>query len=205
MCLGSAAFAHDEATWDGLVKTKNSVFRNAWVDPDIDWTVYDKVMLVPAEFQFRAVKKGPKFSSMRLSNKREFWISDSDKEKLVETVTGIFDEQLAQSKHFEVVTEPGPDVLILQGGLLDIVSQTPPEFIGSSEIYLSSVGEATLVLQISDSLSGEVIYRAVDRKKIKRPGNDMISANRVTTWAEVRRWAGRWATTLVDGLDSIHK
>jgi len=32
-----------------------------------------------------------------------------------------------------------------------------------------------------------------------------VQANTVTTWAEVRRWARRWATRLVEGLDSIHE
>jgi hypothetical protein len=34
------------------------------------------------------------------------------------------------------------------------------------------------------------------------PGTMMVS-NTVTTWAEVRRLARRWATTLREGLDSI--
>ncbi len=203
MALGSAAFAHDEATWDGLVKTKSKVFKDAWADPDVDFTSYNKVMIADTEFEFRAVKKTSKTMTSR-GNTREFWISDENKERLIETVTTIFGEELAKSKNFEVVSEPGPDVLILKGSLLDIVSNTPPETTGRGEIFLNSVGEATLVIEASDSLSGEVIYRGVDRSEIKRPGDDMIRANRVTTWAEVRRWANRWATRLVKGLDSIH-
>jgi len=33
----------------------------------------------------------------------------------------------------------------------------------------------------------------------------MIRANTATTWAEVRRWARRWAVRLREGLDSVHE
>jgi hypothetical protein len=85
------------------------------------------------------------------------------------------------------------------------VSQVPPESVGRSEVWLSSLGEATLVIELRDSLSNEVIYRAVERRAIERPGNQMVRANTATTWAEVRRWARRWAVSLREGLDSIHE
>ncbi len=72
---------------------------------------------------------------------------------------------------------------------------------GRGEIYLSSVGEATLVLEAVDSLTGEVIYRAAERRTAGRAGTTLMLSNTVTTWAEVRRWA----TRLREGLDSIHK
>jgi hypothetical protein len=101
--------------------------------------------------------------------------------------------------------EPAPDALVITGGLHDIVSQVPPEQVGRSEIFLRSLGEATLVLELRDSLSNEVVYRAVERRAVARPGNDMIRAHTATSWAEVRRWARRWAVQLREGLDSIHQ
>ena len=194
-----------ETTFDGLVRIDNSAFRDAWIDPDIDLTVYDKIILGGADFEFRAVKKTPEVSSRRMNNTKEFYISDDNRAKLVETVTEVFAEEIAKSKHFTVTTEPGPDTLVVVGVLHDIVSRVPPKLMGAGEIYLASVGEATLVLELRDSLSGETIYRAVDRRAIESPGRDAINVNPVTTWAEVRRWARRWAVRLRDGLDSIHE
>jgi hypothetical protein len=76
--------------------------------------------------------------------------------------------------------------------------------VGRGDIYLSSVGEATLVLELKDSLSGETIYRAIDRRAAERAGGTMMTSNTVTTKSEVRRLAQRWATRLREGLDSIH-
>jgi hypothetical protein len=56
-----------------------------------------------------------------------------------------------------------------------------------------------------DSMSGEVVFRAVDRRSAGPAGNEMIRTNTVTTWSEVRRWARRYATILREGLESIHE
>jgi len=193
-----------EMTFDGLVRIDNSRFNDAWIDPEIDLTQYTKIMAGGAEFQFRNVQRSSGTMSRR-SNEREFWISDSNRQRLVETVSTVFEEELQRSEHFTVTDEPGAETLIIVGVLHDIVSRVPPDQIGRGEIWLSSLGEATLVIEISDSLSGEVIYRAVDRRAIENVGSQMIRSNSASTWAEVRRWARRWATRLREGLDSIHE
>ena len=205
-CAGTAASIDTtaELTFDGLAPIKNSNFREAWADPEVDFNQYDKIILGDAEFEFRAVKKTSRMSSMRTSSTSEFWIDDKNRARLVETVTAVFSEELANAKGFTITEERGPNTLVLVGALHDIVSRVPPQMVGAGEIYLASIGEATLILEARDSMSGETIFRAVDRRKIERMG-DAIQANSVTTWAEVRRWARRWATRLRSGLESIHE
>ena len=193
-----------ETTFDGLVRIDNARFAGAWIDPDVDLKQYTKIIPGGAEFEFRNVQK-MSASAARRSNEREFWISDTNRQRLIDTVTEVFTEELQNSEHFSVTDEPGPDALIIVGGLLDIVSQVPPEDVGRSEIWLRSLGEATLVIELRDSLSNEVVYRAVERRAAETVGNRMIRANTATTWAEVRRWARRWAVRLREGLDSIHE
>jgi len=193
-----------ETSFDGLVRIDNARFAGAWIDPDVDLKQYSKIIPGGAEFEFRNVQK-MSASAARRANEREFWISDSNKQRLADTVTEVFDEELQKSKYFTVTDEPAPDALIIVGGLHDIVSQVPPEDVGRSEVWLRSVGEATLVIELRDSLSNEVVYRAVERRAAENVGNQMIRANTATTWAEVRRWARRWAVRLREGLDSVHE
>ena len=193
-----------ETTFDGLVRIDHARFEAAWIDPNVDLKKYTKIIPGGAEFEFRNVQK-MSASAARRSNEREFWISDTNKQRLVDTVTEVFTEELQKSEHFTVTDEPGPDALIIVGGLHDIVSQVPPQDVGRSEIWLRSVGEATLVIELRDSLSNEVVYRAVERRAAELAGNQMIRANTATTWAEVRRWARRWAVRLREGLDSVHE
>ena len=191
-----------EVTFDGLHVVDNAAFKAAWADPDIDFSRYNKFMAGGAFFEFRAVKKTG--SSMRhTSSQDEFWIDDKSKAKLEEVVSEVFREELAKSTRFTETDKPGPDVLIIRGGLHDIVSRVPPEMVGRGEIYLRSVGEATLVLEVVDSLSGEVIARAIERRAAEQPGGQMVRSNTVTTFAEVRRLARTWATRLRKGLDSV--
>ncbi len=131
-------------------------------------------------------------------------MSDENKQSLIEIVSEAFRQELQKSESFTAADAAGPDVLIIVGGLHDIVSRVPPDMVGRGDTYLSSVGEATLVLEARDSQSGETIYRAIDRRSAEPVGGQFTSANTVTTRSEVRRLAQRWATRLREGLDSIH-
>lgn len=193
-----------ETTFDGLVRVDNSAFRDAWADPDADWARYDQILPGGAFFEFRAVKKTQNTTSARTSSTvNEFWIDDKDREKLEVEVGTVFDDELSQSTRFTATDTPGDNVLIIRGGLHDIVSRVPPQMVGRGEIFLSSFGEATLILEVVDSMSGEVLARMVERRAAQRPGGSMVAANSVTTWAEVRRMARNWASRLKDGLDSL--
>jgi len=193
-----------EVTFDGLVRIDHGQFKDSWADPDIDFSQYKKIITGDAFFEFRAVKKSSSASMARRGNTSEFWISDDSKERLIEVVTEVFRKELDKSERFTRADSPGRDVLVIVGGLHDIVSRVPPDMVGRGDIYLSSVGEATLVLEARDSLSGETIYRAIDRRAAEQIGGQMSVSNRVTNTSEVRRMAQRWATRLRVGLDGIH-
>ncbi len=191
-----------EVSFDGLHVVDSSIFKAAWADPDIDFSRYDKIMPGGAFFEYRAVKK-TSGSQRATYSQSEFYINEKSREKLAENASEIFNEELAKSSRFSVTDASGPDVLIIRGGLHDIVSKVPPETSGRSDVYLSSVGEITLILEAADSMSGEVIFRAVERRALGRDGGTTMRSSSVNTRAEVRRVIRRWATKLRDGLDSI--
>lgn len=193
-----------EVTFDGLVRVDNARFNDVWIDPDIDFSRYNKVMVGEAAFEFRAVRRNAS-SHSRTSSDTMFWMNDEQRERLIDTVTGVFREEMKNSVNFTQTDTPGDDVLVIVGGLHDIISRVPPDMIGRSEIFLASVGEATLVIEARDSLSGETIYRALDRRAAQRVGGQAMRSNTVTNTSEVRRLAQRWAIRLREGLDSIHE
>jgi hypothetical protein len=194
--------AEAEVSFDGLHKIDNARFASAWADPAIDFSRYSKVIPGGAEFQFRAVEKTSGTMRARSSD-TEFWISDANREKLVEETSAIFAEELAKSTRFEVTDTRGDDVLILRGALHDIVSNVPPDLVGRGDIYLSSVGEITIVIEVIDSMSNKVIFRGAERRVAERGGGQAMISSSVTTWAEVRRLVRRWANRLREGLDSL--
>ena len=141
--LSTVSFAdYADMSADGLEEVRG-VFNETWVDPSVDFSKYSKVIIVPAEFEFRDVKKGSRSGGSVANNQSEFWMSDKDKERTIRTITTAFDKEIAKSS-LQVVEEPGSDVLILRVGFYDIVSHVPPEMIGSGKTYVRSAGAATV-------------------------------------------------------------
>lgn len=190
-----------EVSYDGLHAIDNSAFKLAWADPDVDFSKYDQIIAGGAFLEFRAVKKMSTTEAM--STAKEFYIDDKNRERLRKEVSTIFAEEMAKSTRFAMTEKPGPGVLIISGGLHDIVSHVPPEPMGRANIYISSVGEISLILEAADSLSGEVLFRAVERRIAEHTGGLSTPSNSATNWSEVRYLLRRWARTLREGLDAI--
>jgi hypothetical protein len=189
-----------EESFDGLRRVENARASAAWMRPDFDISSYDKVRLEGAGIEFRPVRRGGQRGS---SGRREFPISEAQEARLSDIVATAFREELARSERFELVDEDGSDVLTVWGGLLDVASFVPPERPGRGEIFLATVGEATLVIELRDSLSHATLARILDRRAVNRMGS-MARSTPVTNWAEVRRVARQWATLLRTRLDNAH-
>jgi hypothetical protein len=192
----------DEAqmTFDGLYPIKGGSADLAWARPGADISQYSKLMLQGVGIEYR-----PGGESGKLYNRRSsadyFEISDEQKERFEKLLRESFVAELGKSERFTIVNEPGPDVLLIRGGLLDVVSFVPPEPVGRVDIYLSRVGEATLILEIRDSVSEAILARAVDRRAAE-DSFGMGESNRVLNTAEVRRTINAWARLLRERLDT---
>lgn len=134
------------------------------------------------------------------STTSQFPLTDEQKQRLRSVVSEAFKTELAESQKLQIVDQPGPDTLMIWGGLMDVVSNVPPDSVGRSNIYLSSVGEATLVIEIRDSESNAVLVRIIDRKAAQNIGVAQRSTS-VTNWSEVQQLARAWATQLRSALD----
>jgi len=201
-----------EVTHDGLTKVDKTVMDSVWARTDIDLTGYRKVMFQGVGVEYRPVtgpysgRAGMGASIRTSGNRNEFPMADETKQAFEEEIRSAFAEEIQRSTVYEVVDEPGPDVLLVVGGLLDVVSRVPPETIGRSRIWIESVGEATLVLEVRDSQSNAIFARAVDRRAAARnqqASTQLMESNTVTNRAEVRRLGRRWGSILRDGLDAL--
>ena len=195
-----------EVTFDGLTRMEGTIMDAVWALTDIDLTAYSKVMFEGLGVEYREVS-GPYSgragsTTARRSSQSEFALHPDTRALFEEEITAAFREEMASSEVFEIVEEAGPEVLLIRGGLLDVVSRVPPETIGRSRIFIDSIGEATLILEIRSSVSNSIYARAVDRRAAQT-GATMTESNRVTNRAEVRRLGRRWGRMLRDGLDTL--
>ena len=194
----------EEITHDGLYRVDKSVVDAAWVKPDLDLTGYTKLMIGPSTI---AYKKLDPVSDFQARSETQFPVQEENKARFEQILKEEFTEQLEKLERYEIVTAPGPDVLLLVGGVLDVVSFVPPTLdsasFGRGGVYLQSVGSAVLVVELRDSLSGEVLARGADGRAAESPF--AFEANSVTVWSEVRRLAQYWANLLVDRLNEFEK
>ena len=192
-----------ELSFDGLHKVDNSQADVAWARPDFDISGYTKIWPVGAGIEYRQVKNRGRTSVDRTRG-GPYFIDDKSRAQFEELVGKVFKEELEKIEKFELVDGPGPDVLMIRGGLLDVTSYVPPDPVGGrSYVYLSSVGEATLVLELRDSETGTILARSVDRRAAETIGGTFTRSNSVTNSAEARRLVRFWATRLREGLDGF--
>jgi len=193
-----------EVTHDGLVRVQKSVADAAWVKPTLDLTQYKKLMIVSQGVSFRKLEPVSEFQARRES---QFPVKEENKERLSRELKTAFEAELGKLERYEIVTQPGPDVLLLVGAIIDVVSNIPPDIdsarFGRGGVYLTSIGDATLVIELRDSESGEILARAADRRAAESPF--AFEVNNVTAWTEVRRLASYWASLLRRRLEEIEK
>jgi len=191
-----------------LVKV-DGAFRETFVMPGIDFGDFNKVYFWEAQFEYRDVGPARKTRSTMLStHKREFGISDEDRQRFEEIVGEAFEKEISKAKEFTIV-ENIDDIdtatLILRGALIDIISQVPPEMVGRSDVYLSSVGAATFVMELIDARTGGVVALVAERRAMEtlnsRSGMAMIPANSASVMGDLRRWSGDLARRFRTRLD----
>jgi hypothetical protein len=189
----SAATSSEELSYDGLQRRDTKVFEHLWVRKYFDVRSYHKIIFKAPHIEYRPVMKGSGDESAG------FALNQRQKDSLFEIVNKAFQMELAKSKFFKLTTEPGPDVLIIRGDLLDVVSFVPPSASGRNDLLaVADIGEATLNMELYDSLSDSIMVRALERVSAKHD-----EGTPPTTAADaVQRTALQWASILRERLDA---
>jgi len=121
----------------------------------------------------------------------------------IERVRMIFRDAFldAIDDDYEIVSDPGPDVLGVRASLVDLkLSQALGELpVKGRAAALVANGQLTFFMELTDSLSGEVLARAADQEKPVDDTLDVVDAQ--AQWAETEAAARRWAAMFRDFLD----
>jgi len=187
-----------EVTHDGLYRVDYAGFANVWAKPDAGLGRYDKIVIAKPSFHYRTVE------GVRAANDGDYEVPERRRDRFEEVVTDAFEKSLAKSRFYAITTEPGPGTLLLLAAVHDIVSHIPPRATGRDNTYVSEIGEATIVLELRDSQSNEVLARAAERRAVL-PSGGVVSSNSAGSTFEIRQEAGRWGTILRNQLDALHE
>jgi hypothetical protein len=192
--------APSAANWDGLTEVNSRKFEVAFLLPGADFRPYTKVMIDEPEVAFRQNWLRD-VNRDRSAGRR---VTDQDAQRILDSVGSstldIFTRAFTDAG-YEVVTRPGPDVLEVRTGIVNLFVNAPDTMsAGRSVTFTANAGEATLVLEARDSLTRALLARVLDRRETQGlPG----PSNRVTNTSEVRTLASRWARISAQRLGDL--
>ena len=164
--------------------------------PDLDLSRYSRILLMPTGVQFREVDER-RYNARTRMNVTEFPLGDIKKEWVREVWRRAVNAKFTREESYEFYDGVGSDVLVVQGFLIDIVSHIPPESVGSDFTLVRDPWIASVVLELRDATTAELLARTIDR----RFGEGLMDVG--TVWMLTADLLETWAQVLSDRLDQL--
>jgi hypothetical protein len=194
-----------EKMGDNLYKVDNASMKAAFVDPDVDFSRYSKIILAPLLLDDVTIVQ-PSNSAF---NRKPWRLTEKDKEILATRYQAMMEKYLQEktsgSNGYQVVTEIGEDVLFLSAAILSIAPTAARDDFksrptGRSRVFTDGAGSMTIGFVINDSVTGKELASAVDQR---RGWGTFRNNSRVTNMSDVNLIFGNWANKLRHGLDDL--
>jgi hypothetical protein len=183
---------------EGMELVKDSDLATVYADPGADLSIYNRVWLQDATVAF---KKNWQRDYNRNTRDR---VRTKDMEKIQDDVATLFRETFTKELldgGYELAEEAGDDVLIVKPAIVDLDVIAPDIQRSSRTLNFSeSAGEMTLRLELFDSITGDKIAKATDRKRDYEKGFVEWRTS-VDNRAVARRMMVSWAKALRSALD----
>jgi hypothetical protein len=195
-----------EVIGDNLHKVDNSKADMAYIDPNVDFSKYNKILLIPLAVDHVEIKQPSSSGSMYRTKNRKWELTDADKVKLQKAFHDAMVKQFADKGGYPIVTEPGDDVMTIHGSLLGIAPSSPKDDnlsrgTGRTTTYSEGAGSMAVMVALGDSESGEVLGIMKDsRASASYWGRN----NSVSNWSDVRNMFNSWAMLIRKALDEVH-
>jgi hypothetical protein len=176
------------SSFDGLVLSNDGSFDSIYVNPKVDFTLYDKVMLMPGDVSFKR----------NWAREHRQDVTDRDistiKNRLSRLIYESFKASLAEQTRFQLVSDTGAGVLLLKPSIIKLDVHAPDvNTTSTSRKFVKSAGEASLYLEVYDSVSGEILARVIDHQEDREKGF-FEWANRISNTADAKRIIKKWTT-----------
>jgi hypothetical protein len=188
---------------DGLVRVPSRRVGGSYLRPGASLRGYSKLRIVFTGVEYERpptrARSGPSGTGANYA------LTPQQQARLERYFHETFERELAASPDFEVAAAPGAGVLDVRGSIVDLVVQVPSDTRTSDRSFVRRAGEMTLILDASDSQTGEVLVRLADRRVISQSGDFHLYGNdSVNQSAAVRKAFARWARLLRERLEELH-
>jgi hypothetical protein len=193
-----------EVTEDGLHRVHDSKLAVVYAKPGADLSGYARIQLLDT---YVAFKKNWE-RDQRSSSASPLRITSNDIEEIKNDTAAefrkVFTEEL-NSSGYTVVDAAGDDVLLIRPAIINLDVSAPDTMsAGRSRSYTESAGEMTLYIELYDSVTGDLIAKAMDRKADSSSGF-YTWTNRATNKAAADRILKGWAEILIEALNEARQ
>ncbi len=178
--------------YEGLAEVSRPYFDVAQVRPETVFSEYDGVVLNAPELAFRAPDRSQK----------QFPLDESQKQRFQDVLAAAFSLELSSLQNLELRDQPGPGVLELTIRVENITATVPSGKGVQFGFALTAVGEATLILELSDSQSEQILARGVETRAVQGAALGQ-GGGMVTRWEDVEKLCSRWASMARSRLDVL--
>ena len=181
---------------DGLAPMQASRLDEFSVRPNTDLTSYRKVVVEPAQVEF---KKGW-LKDINRTRDLSRWLLPQDQQDIADNTAANLHAVIVdafKARGYEVVTKPGPGVLRVSPRVTDLYVNAPDIAAAApARLFNIDAGEATLILEVRDSANGTLLARVVDRGTARELSTRINPAFAVTNqfWFDAlfRQWTAAW-------------
>jgi len=192
----------------GLVKVRSSLFDQVSVRPDVDFRRYTRIMIDPTQVTL-AVNWLHNLNTPPLAIMRRTTSQDAD--QIVDQARNGFASTIAETitrAGYEIVSTPGPDVLRLSPSIANLSVNAPATLTNAplTRVYTVSAGDASLGLDVRDSMSGELLGRVVDHRIAGQRGATRSSVQYTSTTTNRFNFGNMfdaWSTAWVQTFDEL--
>ncbi len=197
-------FSDSEVIMDRLHLVTNARVGMAYVDPDADLGDFTSVLLDPLDLsKVEIIQPNTSVSTAR----RSTWeLTDRDRESLQNAFREVFERELAETGDYQIVSEPGPNVMRVSAAITQIAPNATRDdgrsrHVGRTRVFTEGAGNMTMAFAFSDSQTNEVFAIVKDN----RSGSPTWGLNNsVSNMGDVRFMFSRWARMLRARMDIAH-
>jgi len=193
-----------EVTVDGLHRVDNSVMALAYTKPDLDLRRYTQFMLDPVTVAYKR-DPGDRRSSATPGREPNFALRPSQMEELKSVFHEAVVEALTEDDGYELVETPAPDVLLITASLVDLIVRIPTETAGRSRSAVSSYGEVTMMVELFDSETGEILALVAERGDPTTSARNLSYVSSAYVRSDTKRLFEHWADLFRERLDEVRE
>lgn len=203
LVLSTAAVAVEgdppEVTVDGLQLVKDTKMALVYAKPGVDLSQYNRIYLTEPQIAFT---KNWLQTQNSIPNQT---VRNEDMQRIKTDLAAlfmeVFREELQNNGGYVLVDGIAEDVLIVHPAIvdLDVFAPDTPGTAGRRSA-IPSVGTMTLYMELFDSVTGDLLVKAIDNK-FDRTRTHIQAQNRVRNEAAAREMLNDWANLLRLALD----